>query len=261
MVDDVDSGRRSVESRNDKLVLVGTLLLMMSLLLITFGPQFTGLFTFDDGVIESVVILNKTYDSSAIESISVDGVIRGVSVTGRYSGNFKLWMDIDGERLLVADSSRSSGSLDLITGLDVLDVNLASEEEIVLPEESNTQEQELILEVPVLEENVEDISDMVHTEESDYILDSADSVSTETPVQDIGELPLDGELSIENISEAVESEIFASEEIEAVVETAILSGDDSSVLDELVPENISVSETTGDVTEIISDNVTGEIIA
>jgi len=169
MIDNENSGNR----RDDKLLLVATLLLMLSLLFIFFKPSLTGFNTLGETSISHELVLNKTYSVSTTELLSINGTVNSIKIDGNYSGAFKLWINNSGQLFLVAESQDNNN---LLTGMDVLnvgsDVNSDSNEatdnaddtivDTVKDVVTDTNSDTVVS--PVIDIPIENISDVVVTD-------------------------------------------------------------------------------------------------
>ncbi len=88
----------------DKLLLVASILLILSLLVITFYGTITGLLTFNNEITHSILI-DKNYTTNSIEKLDINGSITSIKLNGKYYGTFSIWINNSGEMLLLAEST------------------------------------------------------------------------------------------------------------------------------------------------------------
>ncbi|HYD04039.1 MAG TPA: right-handed parallel beta-helix repeat-containing protein [Alphaproteobacteria bacterium] len=271
---DQDNKINKEKDWKSKLLLVATVLLMLSLFILVVKPDFsdgiskiTGLLISDDKseTVESYIA--EIYTENTIKDLALQEIISteqysnilSVKINGRYSGEFKIWIDSgEGtERILVADSSLIdesdlSGGLSSITGMDILELDESELTESSAGESDaeplNTESTEAEAIEPVIESIIEETDET----SQDVIEEPTEEVIEESSDEDVlAEESV--EPSIEE-SESTESEIEQPEETIDVLEepVEIMHETTDETIDETVVEDI-IEETAEE--EIIEEQV------
>jgi len=221
--------------RNEKLLLVSVLFLILSLLFITFKPELTGMLTLN-GEIEKVLEMNKTYTNNTTEQLGINDTVTSIRFNGQYTGEFKLWLNDSGRLLLIAEGNSNfsdNNSGNLITGLDIADIGEPTQP----------------LATEISEEPGSDISDNTSTEEEIVVEE-----------QKHNDISMSNDSIMSNGSASGDNLTSVAEENKSIIISENLSENIPTTISDNLSENISI-ESLNEINDSSAELVANESIA